>query len=84
MLNSVLGLYILNQYGECLATGFKEVSECIFLISLKWLTSVALALSLIILISRERHEFSILMDQIYQYLDNINRLRNAVLPWGFH
>ena len=52
LVNSVLGLYIIDQFGSYLDNaGFKEVSECILMFSLKMVTSIALALSLIIIIS---------------------------------
>ena len=50
LLNSVLGLYIIHEYGGYLADQFQDVSDCIFVFSLKWFSAAFLALALMLLI----------------------------------
>ena len=47
----MLGLFLLSEYGEYLQANYAELGDCVLMFALKWFTSIALALSLILLIS---------------------------------
>ena len=51
MLNTVLGLYIINEFGDYLEASYPNLNDYILMFSLKWFTSIVLALCLIVLIS---------------------------------
>ena len=50
MLNVVLGLYVLHEYGSYLESLYLDLRDCLLVFSLKWFTSFGLALVLILLI----------------------------------
>lgn len=49
--NTVLGLFLISEYGEYLRENYAELGDCVLMFAIKWFTSVVLALSLILLIS---------------------------------
>ena len=51
VLNATLGLFIVNQYGSYLEEAYEDLTTYIMMFALKWFSSIALALSLIFLIS---------------------------------
>ena len=51
MLNTVLGLYVVYEYGPYLETTYPELRDCLLVFALKWFTSLGFAFILIVLIS---------------------------------
>ena len=51
MLNTVLGLYVVHQYGPYLDSFYPELRDCLLVFALKWFTSLGFAFILIVLIS---------------------------------
>ena len=51
LLNTVIGLFIVDTYGEYLKESYPDLSSYILMFSLKWFTSIALAIALVLIIS---------------------------------
>ncbi len=51
VLNATLGCYIVNEYGDYLEAAYEDLKTYILMFALKWFSSIAFALSLILLIS---------------------------------
>lgn len=51
MFNMTLGLFIVDEYGDYLEENFPDFTTYVLTFSLKWFTSIGLAMILILLIS---------------------------------
>lgn len=51
VMNAVLGVFMINEYGTYMDKVFPDLSTYILLFSLKWFTSIVLAMMIIMLVS---------------------------------